>query len=119
MRYWSFKSVKDSLIKLINSNGYMFAKNGRLYKKYEFRIYITNFSIKSENFEPAMYLSAGIFPDEHDFLAKYVFKTKKEMINLTEEQYNKIIGYLNKQLKEKTIELKCKLLAEDFVYENE
>ncbi len=119
MRYWSFKSVKDGLIKLIDTNGYMFAKNGRLYKKYEFRIYITNFSMKSEKFEPIMYISAGIFPDESDFLAKYVFKTKKEMINLSEEKYNKIIGYLNKQLKEKIVELKCKRLDKDFVYENE
>ncbi|MBR3213990.1 MAG: hypothetical protein IKF79_05700 [Methanosphaera sp.] len=118
MRYWSFKSVKDGLIKLIDTNGYMFAKNGKIYKKYEFRIYIKDFSIKSEKFEPTMYISAGIFPDEPNFLAKYVFKTKKEMINLTEENYNKIIGNLNKQLKEKIVELKCKHLAKDFVYEN-
>lgn len=117
MRYWSFKSVKDSLIKLIDTNGYMFSKNGRIYKKYEFRIYIRDFSIVSKMFEskPTMYISAGIVPDEDDFLAKYVFKTKKEIINLTEEEYNKIIGYLNKQLKEKIIELKCKHLTKDFV----
>lgn len=119
MRYWSFKSVKDSLITLIDTNGYMFAKNGRLYKKYEFRIYIKDFSIISEKFEPTMYISAGIFPDEHDFLAKYVFKTKKEIINLTEEQYSKIIAELDKQYKESIIKMKCKLFSRDFVYENE
>lgn len=119
MRYWSFKSVKDSLMKLIDTNDYMFAKNGRIYKKYEFRIYINDFSAVFKMFEPTMYISAGMVPDEDIFLAKYVFKTKKEIINLTEEKYNKIIGYLNKQLKEKTIERKCKLLSKDFVYENE
>lgn len=119
MRYWSFKSVKDSLIKLIDTNGYMFAKNGRIYKKYECRIYIKDFSIVFKRVEePTMYISVGIVTDEDVFLAKYVFKTKKEIINLTEEKYNKIIGYLNKQLKEKTIERKCKLLVKDFVYEN-
>lgn len=113
MRYWSFKSVKDSLIKLIDTNGYMFAKNGRIYKKYKFIIYITNFSVISKKFEPTMYISAGTLPD--DFLAKYVFKTKKEMLTLAEEKYNNIINDLDRQVKEFLIKKKLDYMKKDFV----
>lgn len=75
MTYWSFKSVKDGLINLIDTNGYMFAKNGRIYKKYEFRIYIKDFSIVSKMFEsePTIYISAGIVPDEDVFFSQICF----------------------------------------------